>query len=159
MHYIKNGKVICGATHVRGKWTTIESHVTCEDCFDAMDAQEEERVHLEDHTFGNAPVEVSLARILNELNNRRLASRVGSLLNRYDAIVKALIEIENPRVKRYLADVSKKDFYNLVDALPVSEKVKTHIKNALTIRYRKVYNTLTGGKSEPREEKKALEQS
>lgn len=157
MHYIKDGKVICGATHVKGKWTTIESHVTCDDCFSALDAAEEERVCLEDHTFGNAPVEVSLARILNELNNRRLASRVGSLLNRYDAIVKELQKTENLKVQRYLADVSKRDFYSLTDALDVSDKVKTHIKNALTIRHRKVYNRKTEGKDGRHQEEKALE--
>ena len=30
MHYISNGTILCGATHVRGKWTDIESYVTCE---------------------------------------------------------------------------------------------------------------------------------
>jgi hypothetical protein len=140
VHFIKDGKVLCGATHVHGKWTTIESHVTCDDCFAVIDVEVEERVHLEDHTFGNAPVEVSLARILNEINNRRLASRVGSLMNRFDSIVKEVNKMEKLRVKRYLLDISKKDFFSLVDDLDTNEKVKTHVKNALTIRYRKVYN-------------------
>ena len=153
MHFIRNGKVICGATHVRGKWTTIESHVTCEDCFEVLDSEEEDKVHLEDHTFGNAPVEVSLARILNEINNRRLASRAGNLISRYDAVVKTLCDVKNEKTKRYLADVSRKDMYSLVDDLDTSEKVKTHIKNALTIRHRKVYNVSRRFRNEQEKEK------
>lgn len=152
MHYIKNGKVLCGATHVRGQWTSIESHVTCEDCFKILDIDSDNRVNLEDYTFGSAPVEVSLARILNEINNRRLASRVGALLNRYDSIVKELCKIKNKRVSLYLADLSKKEFYNLVDELNTTGKVKTHIKNALTIRHRKMYNIIQDDLSEPNEE-------
>ncbi len=141
MHYIKNGKVICGATHVRGKWTDIESHVTCDDCFDALDLTEKHEIRLEDHTFGSSPAEVSLARILNEINDRRLASRAGGLVNRFDLIIKEINCIETPSVKRYLLDVSRRDFFSSVDNLNASEKVKTYIKNVLTIRYRKICNS------------------
>jgi len=140
MHYVIQGRILCGATHVRGKWTDIESAISCEDCLQELESLDQDRVSLEDYTFGNARAEVNLARILNEINDPYLANKAGRLINRFNNLMVELEKMESNKTRRYVMGLTKNDFWDIIDKIDVSEKVRTHIKNVLTIRYRRLYN-------------------
>ena len=146
MHYIQKGRILCNAKHVRGKWTDIESEVSCDACIDIL-CNRETNMSLEDHTFGTTQAEVNLARILNEVNNKHLANRVGHLICRFNEIVKCADGMKNKKMMKYFLSLSRDDFWNIVDDLDTDEKVKSHVKNVLTIRYRNLYNKDRGRSS------------
>lgn len=89
---------------------------------------------LEKNTFGNSDCAQNLVKILIEINDEKITTKVSRFLISNNKIIHSLSKIEDNDVQKTLAQLYRASL--LKSEITVPEKVKTHAINVLIGRLR-----------------------
>jgi hypothetical protein len=86
--------------------------------------------------FGNSGAALKLAELVeNDINSRRYVS---STLSELGLTVFGLFQIQNPKIRRHLCDVVKRDYLVNINSSAIPDKTKSYLKNVVLTKCRSV---------------------
>jgi hypothetical protein len=96
---------------------------------------------LDPYTFGKDKVSVTLAKILNELDEPNVVRRVSNIILLVHRRIEPLEKIENKGTKRFLYTLLRKYFYDKIDnSLVIKDKeIISFTKNYVTTKLRVIF--------------------
>lgn len=95
-------------------------------------------INVRKDTFGSTPAAFELAKILSEIGDTKLVSRIGKKLNYFNAVLRELTKIDTS----VNIELAKMMYLKLLEprsikgSIPLDERVVTFVNNLLAMRYR-----------------------
>ena len=88
------------------------------------------------YTFGNSPVHVTMSKILSELNNKKITSKVSVVFNRVAKVFKELEFVNNDTVFKNMCFLVLEDAKKHCKNMDIPCFVKSHLINMIMVEYR-----------------------
>lgn len=83
---------------------------------------------IDDTTFGDNPADIYLAKLLNQPEYYYFIKKIGKYLSKYDYIIKS-IKIENETVYKYILQIIKKEYINMVKKNIANQLIQDLVRN------------------------------
>ena len=87
-------------------------------------------------TFGNSKAAQTLVKILNELDDPKIASKVSYLFHSYNTGLKSIKDIKDRKVRRDLLLMWKNKFIKTVGNKDLPKEVQSYLLNIITRGYK-----------------------